>query len=121
MKRGAVLDKVALAFQDLEDVGIRTGLNQACCQTCGAYELREGVKTADDPERYFGIAFFHQQDRDSFSEDGYLYIAFGDMRDGDMARAVGQVVEASLRRHGLDVEWDEDSNHRIAVVAELSQ
>jgi hypothetical protein len=92
------------------------------------------------PWREWGYTFFHQQDAERLAaEPAALYLSYSGFRaaphldpalvqaarDGDTGardqvrietdRAVGTIVAAALREHGLTVDWDGDPDERIKV------
>lgn len=86
---------VQRAFHNLRSKDYECYAELLCCQTC-ALSAIEGDK----------YAFWHSQDTDNAMRDGTLLLCW----DGE-----GEEVVESLRKAGLEVEWDGDSGRRIAV------
>ena len=122
----------------------------ACCQNCGHTEIGDERTvldaSAEYPSREHGYTFFPQQDSDGLAEGSdSLYLAYGAFPGGryltrwpekkpeteeekeaftamvkDSEKEVGQLVTQTLQRHGLHVDWDGNSERRIAVLADWS-
>jgi hypothetical protein len=116
--------KVALkaAFADLRKQGIYAKQNYQCCMGCATSQLGEDIKAANEktPGKYMGGAYYHSQDAEDLREHGYVYIGFGGAPDNKLDEelvglTVGQAVNLTMRRYGLDVEWDGTTGTRILV------
>jgi hypothetical protein len=106
-------------FAHLRTQGFVAEMNAACCNTCSMAALR------DRAEHRRPVAFTHEQNEDAFDGDGTLlkplHIGFFLNDDGAAyaeEQAVGKRVVAAARVLGLDVEWTEDPNTKVAILAE---
>jgi len=60
--------------------------------------------------------FFHNQDTESAVNNAGLFLAYGSADAIDIrTRAVGRVIVAVLREHGLEPTWDGDLSTRIEL------
>jgi hypothetical protein len=116
--------KVALkaAFADLRKQGIYARQNYQCCGGCACSQMGEDIKAAHEktPGKYMGGAYYHRQDAEDLRERGYVYIGFGAAPDSNMDRelvslTVGQAVNLTMRRYGLEVEWDGTTDTKVLV------
>ncbi|MGO1594682.1 MAG: DUF6891 domain-containing protein [Ancrocorticia sp.] len=142
--------QLAEAFEDLQSQGITARMDFACCQNCGHTEIPDERTPAAESAAYpyveQGYTFFHAQDSDGLAEGAtHLYLAYGAFPGGrylsqwpdsepttdaekrafttmvrESEAQVGQLVTQTLRGHGLNVEWDGDTNSQISVVADWS-
>lgn len=101
---------------------------------------RKRVATVEYPWKEWGYTFFHQRDAERLADEpAVLYLSYSAFRaaphldpalvqaarDGDADatrqvriatdRAVGTIVAAALREHGLTVDWAGDPDERIKV------
>jgi hypothetical protein len=110
-------DRLDAAFADLESAGILTRQHFACCDTCGAREIRDELDQAEKAGRPArGFTFFHRQDTEHAVDGEDLYLSFGSAdREHDASVAIGHEVVEALSRHGLAPAWNGKRVHRIAL------
>lgn len=104
-------DRIESAFRDLSADGIVARENFACCRNCGTTEIWDEAGPEDH-----GFVFYHMQDTESAAAGGGLYLSYGS-RTGERGdtEAIGHVVVATLRSHGLETDWNGSAESRIAV------
>ncbi|MEU3570878.1 hypothetical protein AB0E96_21020 [Kitasatospora sp. NPDC036755] len=115
------VDRLADAFDALEDEGIVAAMDFTCCAGCGYAEI--GGEAAEDS---VGFVFFHQQDTEAAAAGRGLMLRYGGFRTGEEAAEVserrtvevGRAVVAALEAVGLPAEWD-GSPHTAIRVAPL--
>ncbi|MFD8784415.1 DUF6891 domain-containing protein [Kitasatospora sp. NPDC059599] len=115
------VDRLADAFDALEDQGVVAAMDFTCCAGCGYAEI--GGEAEEDSS---GFVFFHQQDTESAAAGQGLMLRYGVFRsDGEPAEVserrtagIGRVVVGALEAAGLSVEWD-GSPHTAIRVAPL--
>ncbi|MGW3072204.1 MULTISPECIES: DUF6891 domain-containing protein [unclassified Kitasatospora] len=115
------VDRLADAFDALEDQGIVAAMDFTCCAGCGYAEI--GGEAAADS---VGFVFFHQQDTEAAAAGRGLMLRYGGFRAEEESTAasecrtleVGRAVVAALEAVGLPVEWD-GSPHTAIRVAPL--
>jgi hypothetical protein len=104
-------ERLARAFQALEEAEITAREDFTCCRTCGQAEIggeaRPGAR---------GFVYFHQQGTESAAEGGGLMLYYGGF-DGsaETSAVVGREVVAALVAVGLPTEWDGDPGSAIRV------
>lgn len=101
---------------------------------------RKGTAPGEYPWKEWAYTFFHQQDAERLADDrAVLYLSYSAFRAApqldpalvqaaragaagareqvriETDRAVGAIVAAALREHGLTVDWDGDPDRRIKV------
>jgi hypothetical protein len=110
-------DRLDAAFAELDDGGILARQHFACCETCGAREIRDELDQAEKAGRTMrGFTFFHRQDTEHAVGGEGLYLSFGAAdRDGAAGVAIGHEVVAALGRHGLTPAWNGKLVHRISL------
>ena len=107
-------DRVDRAFERLRDQGI-VALHYA------GYTMSDGLDdvaqvAAESSGRFWGYCFYHGQDVERAVASGDLWVAFGDLSEGDERKVeAGQAVLAALRSSGLTAKWDGDPEKRIHV------
>jgi hypothetical protein len=104
---------LAAAFTELERVGVVARMCFACCNTCGSTEIYDEA----DPNAadLLGYTFFHSQEADRLADaPGDLYLSFGGL-DGVPAVAIGEIVAATVARHGFEVAWSGDAGAKVRV------
>jgi hypothetical protein len=96
-------DRLTAAFRDLDVAGITAREHFSCCQRCGVDEINEqGVDR--------GYVFYHFQDvRSAAAECGGVCLSY------TPEQKIGEEIAATLRRHGLEVDWDGSTETRIEV------
>ncbi|WP_163511310.1 DUF6891 domain-containing protein [Fodinicola acaciae] len=111
-------DRLTAAFRDLDRAGIVARENFTCCQNCGTAEIGAEAAEGSKPR---GYAFYHHQDAEAAARGDGLDLAYGILHDGlrtpdpaDTA-AIGTEITATLRQHGLRVDWNGDAAKRIRV------
>lgn len=110
-------DRLDTAFAALERAGVVCRQDFSCCGTCGAGEIHDEMdKVAKKGNRVRGYAFYHMQDTEAAIEGHGLYLNYGAVREGEAAAiAIGHEIAASLRQHGLQVDWDGTLAKRIGL------
>ena len=130
---GPPSSRLSEAFDELASLGVVARENFTCCGTCGAAEIGD---ERDDSRQWRGYIFYHQQDAERIPEDHSTYIGYGvflnayldeaewnalsddhkESRYQELTiRLMSDEVIPVLRRHGVDVEWDEDLGTRILL------
>ena len=110
-------DRLLRAFRDLDLAGILARVDFACCQNCGVTEIG-GEVPEDERHAYRGYVFCHRQNMAAAVLGGELHLAYGIFNDAVLhadQTGIGMEVAAMIRRHGLEVNWNEDPGSRIAV------
>ncbi|MFE4515748.1 DUF6891 domain-containing protein [Kitasatospora sp. NPDC056783] len=115
------VDRLADAFDALEDQGIVAAMDFTCCAGCGYAEI--GGEAGEDS---VGFVFFHQQDTEAAAAGRGLMLRYGGFRAEEEAAEVserrtvevGRAVVAALAAVGLPAEWD-GSPHAAIRVAPL--
>jgi hypothetical protein len=110
-------DRLDAAFAELEGGGVMARQNYSCCGNCGAGEIwEEMVGAAERGMAVRGYTFYHEQDTEGAVEEGGVYLSYGAMEGNEEAiRAIAGEIVATVRRHGLPVEWDGTLARRIHV------
>ncbi len=110
-------DRLDAAFAALEESGVITRQNFSCCGNCGATEIWDEVRAAEDAGvSARGYAFYHMQDTESAVDGGGLYLNYGACDEGeDAALAVARDIVVELEAHGLETRWDGSWDQRIGV------
>lgn len=110
-------DRLDAAFAALEESGVIARQNFSCCGNCGATEIWDEVRAAEDAGGAArGYAFYHMQDTESAVDGGGLYLNYGACDEGeDAALAVAREIVAELEAHGLETRWDGSWDQRIGV------
>jgi hypothetical protein len=104
-------DRLTDAFRALDAAGIVAREDFTCCRNCGTTEIG-GEAVPEFPAR--GYVFYHRQDTERAAGGGDLWLAWGRIEappDADL----GNEIVATLRAHGLSVDWDGDPDRRIRV------
>ncbi|MFB7123721.1 hypothetical protein DR950_16765 [Kitasatospora xanthocidica] len=115
------VDRLADAFDALEDQGIVAAMDFTCCAGCGYAEIG-----GEAGEGSVGFVFFHQQDTEAAAAGRGLMLRYGGFRAGEettevserRTAEVGRTVVAALEAVGLTAEWD-GSPHTAIRVAPL--
>ncbi|RCV53388.1 DUF6891 domain-containing protein [Marinitenerispora sediminis] len=103
--------RLARAFERLDDAGIVARGDFSCCLTCGSGEI---LDLAGPDTR--GFVFYHMQDTEAGMYYGGLHLAFGDIAGtDDGTAAVGREVVEAVTAAGLPVSWDGTPRFRIEV------
>jgi hypothetical protein len=97
------------AFKELRTKGILALHGWTCCQTCGRAEAKECIAELSMK----GSVFYHAQAQDSALQDGELCLNFFGLSLTDLE--VGMAAADVLRKHGLDVHWDNTPDTAIMV------
>lgn len=110
-------DRLDRVFEALNAGGIVARHDFTCCQNCGfaeiGAEIHDAISSGVDVT---GFAFYHQQDTDSATEGGGLFLSYGHIDGGDAnAIAVGRVITSALDAAGLKTDWDGEVEKRIFV------
>ncbi|MCF4123663.1 hypothetical protein L1785_22125 [Antribacter sp. KLBMP9083] len=104
---------LAAAFADLESQLVVARMCFTCCNTCGATEIHDEVDP--DGASPVGYTFFHSQEADRLADTRTdLYLSFGGFAD-TRSEVVGELVTATIARHGFEVEWNGDAGAKVRV------
>jgi len=107
---------VRAAFTDLKKSELTTRMGFMCCGGCASAALDEIVKK----QKTRGAVYFHRQADSRFREDGDLFLMYGailpkkkktkadEKTEDALTLAIGWEVVATLRSHGLVVEYPGD-------------
>jgi hypothetical protein len=118
----AVRVVVKKVFKALAVLGIYThpkGKWIGDCLSCGSSEISGIFGTH---QRYWGYAFWHQQDDDNFKHSGELMIAFGArLDDEETGLLIGNIIKRAFKAEGLLVDWDGTISQRIMVKERIVQ
>lgn len=120
---GAVRSNLARAFGELNERGVVARENFTCCGTCASAEIG-GER--DESRHWHGYVWYHQQDTESLieSEDGSVYLGYGAFTEPDLdeaayeaevRRILDDLVFPALRRHGMEVSWNNSLGTRLLV------
>jgi len=113
---------VKKVFKALSVLGIYThpkGKWIGDCLCCGSSEISAIFGTH---ERYWGYAFWHQQDDDSFKHSGELMIFYGARLDDEKTGLlIGDLLKKAFKAEGLLVDWDGTIGSRILVKEKVVQ
>ncbi len=91
------------AFAALREMGFFAKANHTCCQSCGTAEIPEDKEMA--------YVFYHLQDLECLKQDGVCYLAWG----GKVGEKFGHTICDTIRKAGLEVDWDGSEHTRIKV------
>ena len=91
------------AFAALREMGFFAKANHTCCQSCGLAEIPEDKEMA--------YVFYHMQDLEGLKQDGVCYLAWG----GKVGEKFGRTICDTIRKAGLEVDWDGSEHTRIKV------
>lgn len=109
-------DRLDEAFAELDRHGIVARQNFTCCQTCGHAEINTEIAKTQQYRPVRGYVFFHWQDTESAVRSGYLYLAYGSVSGKEEESAlIAREVVASLRRAGLEADWNGSVRTRICI------
>lgn len=110
-------DRLDAALDELTTAGIVCRQNFTCCGTCGHAEIGGEMNDEEgDGLTVRGYAFYHMQDTDRAVAGGGVYLKYGAVEDGDEPLVrIGAEIAATLRQHGLQVEWNGQGNTTIHV------
>jgi hypothetical protein len=125
--------RLTQAFAELETIGVIAREDFTCCGTCGHAEI--GGERENMPDAR-GFVYYHQQDTERLIEDRATYIGYGVFLDSHLSADEWEALSEAekdttyhrltiglmrdevipvLRRHGIDVEWDENPGARILL------
>ena len=108
------LRKLKMLFKGLMNRGIIAKGRFLCCKSCGEYEMQRRCDEQPDGEKPLGYCFFHDQDWDSYKEDGRLYLAYGAF-GGGATDCIGTIICDGLNVFDIPYEWNGDPAQRILV------
>jgi hypothetical protein len=109
-------DRLDEAFVELDRNGIVARQNFTCCQTCGCAEISYEIEDTEAFRPVRGYVFFHTQDTESAVRNGYLYLAFGSLLgDEHESKVIANEVCETLKRHGLEPDWNGAVKTRICI------
>jgi len=125
--------RLTQAFAELETIGVIAREDFTCCGTCGHAEIGDERENMPDAR---GFVYYHQQDTERLIEDRATYIGYGVFLDSHLSADEWEALSEAekdttyhrltiglmrdevipvLRRHGIDVEWDENPGARILL------
>jgi hypothetical protein len=110
-------ERLTAAFTELNGAGIVARENFECCNTCarsamgGEIEEENGTRAAEGLPPVHGFVFYHAQDADRLQP--YLGFDAVGAESAEAKGAVGREIVESLRRHGLEPEWNGDPEMKI--------
>lgn len=104
-------DRLDEAFAELDAAGIIARADFTCCIICGFSEIYGEAEEGATPR---GVVFCHNQDVNSAIEGGDVHLAFAGDPSETTPRIAAEIVE-TLGRHGLETEWNGDTDRRILV------
>jgi hypothetical protein len=110
-------DRLDKAFAELEQRGIVARQNFSDCGTCGAAEIGDEIDATRKKGREVrGYVFYHMQDTESAAEGYGLYLNYGSVGPDEKAalKIAAEAVE-SLKRQGLETNWNGSIRQRIGV------
>jgi len=110
-------DRLVAAFSELEQAGIVAREDFSCCCNCGSSEIRDEMKNVKESGRQVrGFTYYHMQDTEAAVEGLGIYLSYGADQEGVApALEIAREVAATIRRHGLVVDWDGVWGKRIGV------
>lgn len=113
-------DRLIAAFDELCESNIIALHNAGFTTSDGEYEVVEVERALRENDIVSdGYCFYHEQDlADAVAkENPRLCIAFQkiDNEEEAVTIEVGKKVATVLRKHGLNVEWDESANQKICL------
>ena len=91
------------AFAALREQGFFAKANHTCCQSCGLAEIPEDKEMA--------YVFYHMQDLEDLKQNGACYLAWG----GKVGEKFGHTICDTIRKAGLEVDWNGSEHTRIKV------
>jgi hypothetical protein len=91
------------AFAALREMGFFAKANHTCCQSCGLAEIPEDKEMA--------YVFYHMQDLEDLKQNGACYLAWG----GKVGEKFGHTICDTIRKAGLEVDWNGSEHTRIKV------
>ena len=115
------VDRLDLAFEQLDDAGIIARQSFSDCSDHAGHEITAEVFDYYDLNRDVrGFVYFHEEATTDALETGILYLSFGSVDDADFESdrevlAIGGEVTERLKAVGLDVRWDARAGGAIAV------
>jgi len=125
--------RLTQAFAELETIGVIAREDFTCCGTCGHAEIGDERENMPDAR---GFVYYHEQDTERLIEDRATYIGYGVFLDSHLSADEWEALSEAekdttyhrltiglmrdevipvLRRHGIDVEWDENPGARILL------
>jgi len=109
-------DRLDEAYSELDRHGIVARQNFTCCQTCGHAEINTEIASTQQYRPVRGYVFFHWQDTETAVTNGYLYLAYGSVSGKESESVlIAREIVASLRRAGLEADWNDSVRTRICV------
>ena len=91
------------AFAALREMGFFAKANHTCCQSCGLAEIPEDKEMA--------YVFYHMQDLEDLKQNGACYLCWG----GKVGEKFGHTICDTIRKAGLEVDWNGSEHTRIKV------
>lgn len=117
-KTSSGIKKLRLVFKGLMNRGIIAKGRHLCCKSCAKADMHRRWEDQEDGEKPLGYCFFHEQDWDSYKEDGRLYLAYGAF-GGGADDCIGTIVCDGLTLFDIPYEWNGDPAVRILVRLDL--
>jgi hypothetical protein len=108
-------DRLDQAFLELNRTGIIALHNAGMTMSDGVSDVAE-VLHQNGSNFIQGYCFYHGQDVERAVNGQGLTIAFCDINEDKNKKAeIGYAIKSTLERHGLNVEWNGDSNVRLVL------
>ena len=108
-------DRLDEAFAELDRQGI-IALQNAGNTTSEGHEEVGAELDRRGRVSIKGYCFYHNQDLERVVNGGVLALAFGDLRaEKEAKRRVGELVVATMRKHGFTCKWEGDPEQRIEI------
>lgn len=114
-------DRLDEAFAELDRNGVVVRQSFGSAVAYGHEDIWGDIQEAESQRQgaITGFVFFHHQDLQEVLATGLLRLSYGSTRtegeDEAETKAVGQLVLATLRKHGLTVDWNGSVSQRISV------
>jgi hypothetical protein len=110
-------DRLDSAFEELERNGVVCRQDFSDCLSCGYSEIWDELKTVKDAGRQVrGFTFYHMQDTTNAVQGGDIYLGYGSTLDDVNADLnIASEVASTIRRHGLNVLWNNTIRQCIRV------
>jgi hypothetical protein len=106
-------DRLDAVFAELDQGGVMALQNAGYTMSDGRCDVGERLAERDR-DQVKGYCFYHGQDLERAVTGGGLMLAFGNL-DADVSgkQAIGNLVAATLRKAGFEVDWNGDAEKRI--------
>ncbi len=108
-------DRLTAAFDELTETGYIALENAGYTMSDGLDDTAE-LWHQRGRENVHGYCFYHGQDVERAVDGGGLMLAYGVFSDDTAAKLqMGKYLVDVLKRHGLEVKWEEDPERRIEL------